>query len=76
MLVDRHSARDLANVELGMRLGQDDDGGPTIRASKHGYGRNPPGVGATLAERRDYGQYLISGRGKPARCYPGYFSDN
>ena len=26
--------------------------------------RRPPGPGATLEERRDFGQYLLSGRGK------------
>ena len=41
--------------ELAERLGE----------SNYGYGRDPPGEGATLAERREYNQYLISGRGKP-----------
>lgn len=73
MLVDQPLVQDVADVELGagshgMRTDQEEEGERTIQDSNYGYGRDPPGVGATLAERRDYGQYLISGRGKPARC--------
>jgi hypothetical protein len=35
---------------------------PTPRAQQHCAIRKP-GAGATLEERRDYGQYLLSGRG-------------
>jgi len=34
----------------------------TIGEYNYGYGRDPPGDNATLDERRDYMQYLISGR--------------
>ena len=64
MLVDHQDVP----VGLDMRTGQEEEGEHAIHDSNYGYGRDPPGVGATLAERRDYGQYLISGRGKPACC--------
>ena len=40
-----------------------EEGGSTEQESNYGYGKAPPGVDATLAERIDYGQYLISGHG-------------
>jgi hypothetical protein len=43
---------------------------PTPRAQQYGAIRRP-GAGATLEERRDYGQYLLSGRGSfvPLRAH-------
>ena len=66
--VPQSSAMDTG--EMGMR-GGDNDGDPTLRARNvPNVGRRRPGLSATLEERRDYGQYLLSGRGKLLLQYP------
>ena len=61
-------------VETGHDEEEEEEGKSTEQESNYGYGRAPPGVDATLAERIDYGQYLISGHGKPDRCRHGYIA--
>jgi len=62
MEVDGAKAPQSVVMHMGEMGVDDEDDDPTLRHHNVYIGRRRPGASATLEERRDYSQYLLSGR--------------